>query len=245
MQLIKLSAIDSTNDFLKELSKNEALENFTTVTTEQQTKGKGQMGSTWVTESGKNLIMSILIKDVISKTDQVFHLNRAVSVAIIQVLETLQLPNLAIKWPNDIMSENKKIAGILIENRFKSDTSIESVVGIGLNVNQKNFSLLPNASSLALISNKEFEIDFLLAQIVKKIKENCMFIINNSIEKNSQLYLDYLFKKDIIMSFEDKNKNTFSGTIVGVTNEGKLEVMLDDKSIQSYGIKEITMLVTS
>ncbi|MES2747958.1 MAG: biotin--[acetyl-CoA-carboxylase] ligase [Bacteroidota bacterium] len=242
MQLIKLSAIDSTNDFLKELSKNEALENFTTVTTEQQTKGKGQMGSTWVTESGKNLIMSILIKDVISKTDQVFHLNRAVSVAIIQVLETLQLPNLAIKWPNDIMSENKKIAGILIENRFKSDTSIESVVGIGLNVNQKNFSLLPNASSLALISNKEFEIDFLLAQIVKKIKENCMFIINNSIEKNSQLYLDYLFKKDIIMSFEDKNKNTFSGTIVGVTNEGKLEVMLDDKSIQSYGIKEITLL---
>ncbi len=242
MQLIKLSAIDSTNDFLKELSKNEALENFTTVTTEQQTKGKGQMGSSWETEGGKNLIMSVLIKDVISKTDQVFHLNRAVSVAIIQVLETLQLPNLAIKWPNDIMSENKKIAGILIENRFKSDTSIESVVGIGLNVNQKNFSLLPNASSLALISNKEFEIDFLLAQIVEKIKENCMFIINNSNEKNSQLYLDYLFKKDFLMSFEDKNKNTFSGTIVGVTNEGKLEVMLDDKSIQSYGIKEITLL---
>ena len=239
MQVIKLSAIDSTNDFLKELSKAEVLENFTTVVTENQTNGRGQMGAVWVSEIGKNLIMSTLVKDVIKKADEVFHLNVAVAVSIIEVLEALQLPNLAIKWPNDIMSDEKKVAGILIENRFKSDTTIESIVGIGLNVNQQDFASFPHASSLSLLTNKEYDIEQLLDAIVLKIKQNCDLI--NSCEKLWSKYFNYLFKKDIEMTFEDTDKKRFSGTILGVTQEGKLEVMLQDKSIKTFGIKEIQM----
>lgn len=242
MKLIKLSAIDSTNDFLKELSKNDTLENFTTVVAEQQTKGKGQMGSSWVTEKGKNLIISTLIKDVVAKVDQVFHLNVAVSIAIIQVLETLTIPNLAIKWPNDIMSDDKKIAGILIENRFKSDATIESVVGIGLNVNQKDFNALPRASSLSIVANKEFELDLILEGIIEKIQANCEPIRNETTEKLWQIYLDYLFKKDVLMTFEDQHKSVYNGTILGVTQEGKLEVALENNTIHYYGIKEITLM---
>lgn len=242
MKVIKLSAIDSTNDFLKELSKNDTLENFTTVVAEQQTKGKGQMGSSWITEKGKSLIMSTLIKGVVANTDQVFHLNVAVSIAIIEVLETLNIPNLAIKWPNDIMSDDKKIAGILIENRFKSDTTIESVVGIGLNVNQKDFSALPKASSLSIVANKEFEIDLILEEIIEKIQVNCNYISKKSTEKLWAIYLKNLFKKDVQMLFEDTTQTVFSGTIVGVTQEGKLEVALENKTIQGFGIKEITLL---
>lgn len=241
MKLIKLSAIDSTNDFLKELSKNDTLENFTTVVAEQQTKGKGQMGSSWVTENGKNLIMSTLIKDVVANADQVFHLNVAVSIAIIEVLETLNIPNLAIKWPNDIMSDDKKIAGILIENRFKSDTTIESVVGIGLNVNQKDFNALPKASSLSIVANMEFDIDFILEEIVKRIQANCTHISKKATEKLWGIYLENLFKKDVLMKFEDQHKSVFNGTIVGVTQEGKLEVALENKTIEGFGIKEITL----
>jgi BirA family transcriptional regulator, biotin operon repressor / biotin---[acetyl-CoA-carboxylase] ligase len=241
MRLIKLSAIDSTNDFLKELSKQDVLENFTTVVAENQTKGKGQMGAVWVSESGKNLIMSVLVKDVIKNADEVFHLNVAISVSIISVLDTLQLPNLAIKWPNDIMSDEKKVAGILIENRFKSDTTIESIVGIGLNVNQKDFTSFPKASSLALLMKKEYDIEQLLEAIVLKIKQNCELISSNSSEKLWNQYYNYLFKKDIEMSFEDADKNQFLGTILGVTSEGKLEVMLQDKTIKTFGIKEIQM----
>jgi len=241
MQLIKLSAIDSTNDFLKELSNNQSLENFTTVLAENQTKGKGQMGSVWVSEKGKNLIMSTLIKDVLINTDQVFHLNVAVAVTIIDVLETLHLPNLAIKWPNDILSDEKKVAGILIENRFKSDTTIESIVGIGLNVNQKDFTAFPKASSLALLTKKEYEVEQLLKLIVLKIKQNCELINSNTTEKLWDKYYSYLFKKDVEMPFEDANKNLFLGTILGVTPDGKLEVILQDKTIKTFGIKEIQM----
>jgi BirA family biotin operon repressor/biotin-[acetyl-CoA-carboxylase] ligase len=242
MKLIKLSAIDSTNDFLKELSKNETLENFTTVVAEQQLKGKGQMGSSWVTEKGKNLIMSTLIKDVVTNVDQVFHLNVAVSIAIIQVLETLNIPSLSIKWPNDIMSDGKKIAGILIENRFKSNTTIESVVGIGLNVNQKDYSSLPKASSMSIVANIEFDIDLILEEFIAKIQANCNYISKNATEKLWTIYLENLFKKGLLMSFEDQHKSVFNGTILGVTHEGKLEVAHQDKTIHYYGIKEITLL---
>lgn len=241
MQLIKLSAIDSTNDFLKELSKQDVLENFTTVVAENQTNGKGQMGAVWVSESGKNLIMSTLVKDVLKNADQVFHLNVAISISIIQVLEALNIPNLAVKWPNDIMSDTKKIAGILIENRFKSDTTIESVVGIGLNVNQKDFTSFPKASSLILLMDKEYGIEQLLDAIILKIKQNCELINSNSSKKLWSQYYNYLFKKDIEIPFEDSDKNLFFGTILGVTSEGKLEVMIQDMTIKTFGIKEIQM----
>ncbi len=241
MHLIKLDAIDSTNDYLKELSKTEVLENFTTVTAENQTKGKGQMGAVWISERGKNLIMSTLIKDLLNNAEQVYHLNVVISISIIQVLKEFNIPNLALKWPNDIMSDNNKIAGILIENRLKSDTNIESIVGIGLNVNQKDFDFIPNASSLTLIMNKDFELESLLQKIISKIKENCELIISNKTEELWKLYHDFLFKKDKLTVFEDANKNIFKATILSVTQDGRLEVILEDSSIKTFAIKEVKM----
>lgn len=96
MKLIKLSAIDSTNDFLKTLSTNQELENFTVVTAESQTKGKGQMGAVWITQEGKNLIMSLFVKETILGIEGVFNLNVAVAVSIIQALETFDIPELSL-----------------------------------------------------------------------------------------------------------------------------------------------------
>jgi BirA family biotin operon repressor/biotin-[acetyl-CoA-carboxylase] ligase len=114
MSIIKLNAIDSTNDFLKVLSRNQSVDNFTTVVAQKQTNGKGQMGAVWQSEDGKNLIMSVLVKDVLQNVDEIFHLNIAVALSVIQVLEVFNIPNLSVKWPNDIMSDQKKICGILI-----------------------------------------------------------------------------------------------------------------------------------
>lgn len=241
MKLIKLNAIESTNDFLKELSKTNPLENFTTVMAEYQSNGKGQTGAVWVSEKGKNIIMSTLIKDVLKNSEQVFHLNVLISISIIQVLNELKVPNLKIKWPNDIMSDAKKIAGILIENRFKSDASIESIIGIGLNVNQKDFELLPKATSLGLIMNKEFNLESLLEKIILQIKVNYQLINNDKVNELWEIYFSYLFKINQHMSFEDSNKNVFTGTILGVTREGKLEVKLQHNLIKTFGIKEIQM----
>ncbi|WP_035648404.1 biotin--[acetyl-CoA-carboxylase] ligase [Flavobacterium sp. ASV13] len=245
MKLIKLDAIDSTNDFLKAISSKDELDNFTVVTAENQTKGKGQMGSKWQSESGKNLIMSALVKDFVFDNEQVFNLSLIVSLSVIEVLKSLNIPDLSIKWPNDIMSYNKKIGGILIENTIKSDGRIVSVVGLGLNVNQTNFDELPNASSLAVILGKPFDKMILPELIIEKIKEKI-----NSWETSASVfwneYYNTLFRKGIPMPFKNLNSDNFGqnfmGIIQGVSSTGKLQVLLEDDSVSEFEIKEIQML---
>ena len=241
MKLIKLDAIDSTNEFLKGLSNKQEQENFTVVTAESQTKGKGQMGAIWTSEPGKNLIMSVLVKGFLPDICHIYNLNIVVSLAVIEVLESFNIPDLSIKWPNDIMSYNKKIGGILIENSIKSDGSIVSIVGLGLNVNQTDFVNLPKASSLAAVCNKQFD------------KEELLFSIMDNIEKRIKSWEQYadsswsdytgkLFKKGIPMPFSDANNQNFMGIIQGISPTGKLEILLEDDSISQFDIKEVQML---
>ena len=242
MQLIKLDAIDSTNDFLKSLSGSQIVENFTVVTAEDQTKGKGQMGAKWVSETGKNLIMSILIKNLLLDIHQIYNLNVAVSLGVISALEKFDIPNLSIKWPNDIMSANKKIGGILIENSIKTNGEIISIVGLGLNVNQINFEELPKASSLAVIKNINFDKEAILFEIVENIKGNVSQLMN---QQSDDLWMNYnskLFKKGIPMPFENQNGQQFMGIIQDVNRFGRLEILLEDDSIVTFDIKEIVML---
>jgi BirA family biotin operon repressor/biotin-[acetyl-CoA-carboxylase] ligase len=241
MKLIKLDAIDSTNEFLKGLSNKQELENFTVVTAENQTKGKGQMGAVWASEAGKNLILSVLVKDFLSDICQIYNLNIIVSLAVIDALKSYNIPDLSIKWPNDIMSYNKKIGGILIENSIKSDGSIVSIIGLGLNVNQTNFENLPKASSLSVICNSKFSKEELLFSIIDNIERKVAVGKQNS----NTFWIDYsnkLFKKGVPMPFSDQNNHNFMGIIQGISSIGKLQILLEDDSISEFDIKEIQML---
>lgn len=242
MKIIKLDAIDSTNDFLKQLVAENEVENYTVVTAESQSAGKGQMGSKWITESGKNLIVSILIVDVLKNVNEIFNLNVAISVAIYEALKSYEIPNLSIKWANDILSGNKKIGGILIENVFKSDGKIVSIVGFGLNVNQSNFDDLPQASSLKNITEKDFDRDDLLLKIIDCIKINISQLKDNQQDKLWINYNNSLFKKGIPSVFQDKNNHKFMGIIQSVLRNGKIEILLENDSIKEFEIKEIVML---
>lgn len=242
MSIIKLNAIDSTNDFLKDLMRNQSIENFTTVVANSQTKGRGQMGTQWQSEDGKNLIMSSLIKDFDICIDDVFVLNCLVSVAIVKALNELKVPKLSIKWPNDIMSDTKKIAGILIENSIKPDSTFVSVVGIGLNVNQKHFVELPNASSMLIQTEKEFDLDSVLETVLLQLNYYYELVKDRKVDELWDLYHQYLFKKEVPVVFEDNEEKRFMGMINQVNRQGKLEVRLEDDSIQTYTIKEIKMI---
>ncbi|MDR7212164.1 biotin--[acetyl-CoA-carboxylase] ligase [Flavobacterium piscis] len=241
MKLIKLDAIDSTNDFLKALASQDEPDNFTVVTAENQTKGKGQMGAQWLTESGKNLTMSVLVKDFLFDNEQVFNLSIVISLSVIDALKSLNIPDLSIKWPNDIMSYNKKIGGILIENALKSDGRIVSVVGIGLNVNQTNFENLPNASSLAVVSNTEFDKDFLVVLILEKLELRIEAWKTDS-DFFWKEYFNSLFKKGVPMPFKDLKNQNFMGIIQGVSPIGKIQILLEDDSVTEFDIKEVQML---
>lgn len=241
MRLIKLDAIDSTNDFLKALSNKHELENFTVVTAEEQTKGRGQMGASWQSESGKNLIMSVFVSKPVTEVGQLFYLNIAVSLALLNALEFFKIPDLSVKWPNDIMSYKYKIAGILIENNVKSDGSVHSVIGIGLNVNQQNFENLPKASSMAIMGESIFERDKVLVKIVENLKEN-LGKIYSDLGSFWEKYERNLFKKGVPVPFKLKEGNIVMGIIQGVSSSGKLQVLLEDSSLYEVEIKEIEML---
>ncbi len=241
MQLIKLDAIDSTNEFLKGLSSNQSLENFTVITAENQTKGKGQMGAVWNSEPNKNLIMSVLIGNFVTNLNRIFDINIIVSVSVIQVLEELTIPGLSIKWPNDIMSYNKKIGGILIENSIKNEGSINSIVGLGLNVNQMNFENLPKASSLAVICNTTFDKDEILLKVIEKMEQNIQnWNLNSGLFWSE--YANKLFKKGIPMPFENQYQQNFMGIIQGVSPIGKLQILMDNDTVSEFDVKEVQML---
>ena len=241
MNIIKLNAINSTNDYLKTLSSGQYVENFTIVTAEHQTQGRGQMGASWDTEPGKNLTFSVLIKDLLLGINEIFNLNAAVAVSIAEALEINNVPGISIKWPNDILAGNKKIGGILIENSIKNNGEIFSVVGIGLNINQADFKSLPKASSLAAVTGRDFDKMAVLEQITVNIRRNIASLLNKNTDAIWDKYHKQLFKKGIPMPFE-KDGGKFMGIIQGVTKSGNLELLLEDDSITEYKIKEIQML---
>jgi BirA family transcriptional regulator, biotin operon repressor / biotin---[acetyl-CoA-carboxylase] ligase len=242
MRIIKLDAIDSTNHFLKALSAQEICENFTVVSTESQTEGKGQRGSGWVSEAGKNLTFSVLYSQKADGITSLFTLNIMVALSVVEALKTVSNLNFVIKWPNDILAENKKIGGILIENTFKNLGEVQSIIGIGLNVNQSQFENLPQASSLFLLENKFFDRETMLISIVNQLEFNLSQLHFLGETHFWDAYHQILFKKDVVSAFESVAGNRFVGKIQEVTQEGKLAVLLEDDSVQFFDVKEVKML---
>lgn len=237
---IKLDAIDSTNDFLKANKALDSLSNFTVVTAESQTNGRGQRGATWVSEPGKNLTFSILVKDFYQENYQPFELIIAVSVSIHAALQALEIPQLSIKWPNDIMAGNFKIGGILIENLHKGDKSIVSIVGVGINVNQLDFEGFPQASSIAACCHKQVDKQVVLEKLVA----NLAYTLSNWASQRVSSVLYYqnnLFRKGMISSFQTPHLE-FAGVITGVTTEGKLVVVNEFQQELKFDLKEIKLL---
>jgi BirA family biotin operon repressor/biotin-[acetyl-CoA-carboxylase] ligase len=241
MPIIKLDAIDSTNDYLKQLAKEKWLENYTIVIANKQTKGKGQMGSKWVSEPGKNLTMSVLVKDLSLEQLSVFDFNVAVAIAAINTLTQCFIPSLKIKWPNDIMADNKKVGGILIENSFKPDRTFTAVVGFGLNLNQTNFETLPQATSLTNIMSKKYDIEEMAYLFLKMLKYQ-LLLFPEETESVWNCYDSLLFKKDKVVAFEDKEGNRFMAIVKKITRDGKLALLQNDDKIHNYEVKELKML---
>ena len=243
MKLIKLSAIDSTNSFLKELVVNSEVENFTIVVTDCQLKGRGQQGNSWVSEPFKNLMCSVFVTfSDLSILDKKY-LNYAVSLAVFNALLQENIPTVSIKWPNDILSGNKKICGVLIENSIKGTKISSSVIGIGLNVNQTNFpNSLKKVSSLKLLNAQDYDLEKLLKRIILKLKAKIVLLNAKDFKTLESEYLNVLYKKNIPTMFKNSKDVLFMGIIRGISKEGKLQIGLEDETIIEFDIKEISFL---
>jgi BirA family biotin operon repressor/biotin-[acetyl-CoA-carboxylase] ligase len=241
MKIVKLRTTTSTNSFLKEMVAKNTVDNFTVVTADYQTKGRGQRGNNWLSEEGKNLLISIFIRHTLLPIEQNFLLNQVISLAILRVLQNY-LPQVKIKWPNDIMAGSYKIAGILIENTISDKHIKQSVIGIGLNVNQEIFPKeIPNVSSLKILLKRELNLDELLSSFVLSIRKNYQLLSDKNIEQIKQEYLDNLYLHKIESLFKNTDNQIFKGVITGVSDEGKLQ-LITDGTLKEFNFKELLFL---
>ncbi len=165
--VISLETIDSTNDYAKQLLSTQKPTDGTLIIAKAQTKGRGQLGNIWQTESGKNLTVSYILYPNFLSPDKQFYLNMAVALGIREFCESICAEHVQIKWPNDILINGKKVCGVLIENALQGSKIQHSVIGIGININQSKFDAeLPHATSILLENkNQTLAIEPLTAQL--------------------------------------------------------------------------------
>lgn len=233
LNIDKLHATESTNDYLKLRFRESKLTQLHTVVTHHQTAGRGQMGAGWTSEPGKNLTFSVLFKNKMGLAP--FQINKFVSVMLVRFLKDHLEISAEIKWPNDILSVNKKIAGVLIENNFKAGVISHSIIGIGLNVNQLDFQDLPRASSLSRITGKEYNLDQLLKNFLTYLHTQLPEYKSHINSYESHMF-GYLKNKNFVIDGLNQ-----AAVIKGVDESGKLILVIKNED-QFFDLKEVAWL---
>ncbi len=239
MKVVKVDATSSTNSFLKEFMKTHSEKKMYCVVAQHQVEGRGQRGTVWRSEAGKNLTFSVYLHGLKSIHKETFKLSALVALALKKALTTYDIPKLSIKWPNDILSRQFKIGGILIENMMTQNREGASIIGVGLNVNQTSFPNLPKASSMKLLSDKSFNLDDLLNDILFEFDKIPTLFNKSSYKDVISDYYDSLFKYNKVTMLQLPDGSLVQGLVRGVDNYGKLVVEFEDDRLESFDIKEI------
>jgi BirA family biotin operon repressor/biotin-[acetyl-CoA-carboxylase] ligase len=242
LEIDKLRTIDSTNDYLKLLIKKEDLQKDKVVWALEQTKGRGQMGTSWSTEGGKNLTFSVFRKVKNLSINEQFYALMAASLAVKDVLEKLLIKNVRVKWPNDILSDKKKICGILIENVIKKGQLDAMIIGVGLNVNQVEWSNFKNITSIKKETGIHFELEEILKMLLNQFHHYVELLLKKEFEIIKRDYEKHLFRNGKPSTFKNKDGTLFTGIIKGVTSQGRLILLEEDNVLNEYELKEIQLL---
>jgi BirA family biotin operon repressor/biotin-[acetyl-CoA-carboxylase] ligase len=233
MHVIKLDATDSTNDYLRQMILVNKLTTPTVVWSLFQKKGKGQRGQVWTSQAGENLTFSLYIPNLSRYADQLFSINKIDSVCLLEWLISFQISNITVKWPNDILSGDKKLAGILVESSVQKSMAKSIIIGMGINVNQIQFPQLPNATSMRLCKAKTYDLNTLLLSVVPKLIEG-LTLTGKDWDHAYQQSLYGLNQNRRFVS----GKHEFEGIIRSVSPEGKL-VIETEIGEQLFEVKEL------
>ena len=226
---IHVKEIDSTNNFaLNYITKTNPKDGFC-IFTDYQTAGKGQYGRQWESNSGQNLLCSIILRPSNLKIENLFELHVITSLAIFKTLNDLSIKELKIKWPNDIFVGNNKIAGILIQNVIRGTKLVSSIIGIGLNVNQLEFNTNNLVSSIKNEIGNDIEIRPLLAILHKNLMYYYDILKNTIHDQLLKEYNDHLYNKNMEIQFKTKTDELRKGKLVGVNTIGQLIIYTVDK----------------
>ena len=240
--VMRLKEVDSTNNYLKNLILDRSPEEGSLVIADFQTAGRGQMGNGWFSDSGKNLLLSMVVYPEMLPANEQFIISRIASLAVKNCLDQF-VDDIRIKWPNDIYWKDKKIAGMLIENDVQGRYIQNSVIGIGININQQSFPEdLPNPVSLRQITGTDNDIDNIADIFVREF-----FLLYREFQdgKTAQIEDEYmldLYRVNDYYWFKDESGN-FKAKIKEVLPSGHLMLeTMTEGDVRQYAFKEVAFI---
>ena len=242
---IKVSQTASTNTYLSRLAAT--LPGGTVIYTPSQTAGRGQKGNSWESEDGKNLTFSHLLKRPPVKARDQFYLSEAAAIAVVEALTAEAGDGFAVKWPNDVYWQDKKVCGMLIENSLNGTDIATSIIGIGINVNQERFvSDAPNPVSLLNITGHEHDLEALLKQVCSSIEQVVNSLGDDTARQDlHRRYMAALYRNNGAMHpFEDASGHRFMATIDGIAPDGTLTLRHEDGTTHDYLFKEVKHIIS-
>ncbi len=234
----------STNSYAIELLKNVKAIEGTVVYTHNQTQGKGQRGNLWIAEPEQNATLSLILKPNFLSSKNAFYLSKITALALYDVLTEILNDSqfdIKIKWPNDILVNRKKNAGVLIENSILNDALQWSVIGIGLNVNQKDFGELNLATSLNLLTGKVYNVESIMDILFIHFEKWFLRLKKNEFTSIDEAYQKVLFGLNELNDFEREGKR-FKAKVNGVNEIGLLLLEMENSEIKSFDLKDVAFI---
>lgn len=233
-----LEEVSSTNDFLRAY---EPMADVTVLSASYQTNGRGQMGNTWISNSGENALFSILVCPSALKASDGFVLSQAMALSIKEVLNGY-LEGISIKWPNDIYCGDEKICGTLIENVLMGKFVGRSVIGSGINVNQTEFpeGLAAPPTSLRIYINRIVPPADIIRSVAGRFALYYEEVQAGSYDHIREEYHRHLYLRGEKRSFKDET-GTFAGVISHVEPDGHIIIRDEDGLPRRYAFKQVKL----
>ena len=231
----------STNEWVKQYSENHKVASGSIFQTDYQTQGHGYYGNKWESEKGKNLIFSIFFLPKQLPANKVFVISEMASLSVKYTLDKY-IHDVSVKWPNDIYYRDKKISGILIENVIMEQEITQSIIGIGININQMQFlGNAPNPVSLAQITGEKYNLTSILDEFNEIFTNQSKLLGERRLDDIHKNYLDAVYRKKGRHKYSDVN-GVFEATIHDIEPSGHLILEHTNGVLSRYAFKEITFL---
>ncbi|MCF8336168.1 MAG: biotin--[acetyl-CoA-carboxylase] ligase [Bacteroidales bacterium] len=241
-KIISLLSVDSTNDYARSLLSKETPEEGTIIISGDQKQGRGYGDNVWHSKRGKNLLFSIILYPEFISANTQFLISKVICLGICDYLSSY-ISDVSIKWPNDIYVDDRKIAGILIENDLVGSSMKNSIVGIGINVNQEKFPAdIPNPVSLNQMIEKKLVLKDELKNLSGFLEKRYQMLARGMDDKIRKDYHEKLFRLNE-MSWYQNGAEKFKAKIIGVSDYGQLILENQSGKTLEYNFKEVEFVL--
>lgn len=240
-KIIYLDTVDSTNLYAQELLKSKKLDGPSLIMSYEQSKGRGQRSASWSSNPYENLLFSMVLMPKNLGLEKIFYLSKITALAVADFMDKMTVDHAEIKWPNDIYVNGKKIAGILIENNLSANRLKSTVIGVGININQCEFEKAMNATSLQLQSGEQYDLKLMLHEFLNSFSKYYQRLEQLDFKQIDAEYFHRLYLFNKVSNYHD-SEGVFKGQIIGVAEDGKLQMKKQTGEKLSYDIKEVKFI---